>query len=115
MSFYKELGYTFNEKYTDETAACLVISDIIYAMLITENKFREFTPKAICDAHQYTEVLNCLSAESKDAVNDLVDKAIKSGATEHMQARDYGFMYSRAFNDPDGHVWEMLWMDESAA
>lgn len=113
MDFFKSLGYSFNTQFTDDTAACMVISEDIYAMLLTEDKFKQFTPKQIADATKSTEVLTCLSAESKDKVNELVDKAIKAGATETREPQDYGFMFGRSFNDLDGHIWEIMWMDES--
>ncbi|MEO8512528.1 MAG: VOC family protein [Ignavibacteria bacterium] len=114
MDFFKAIGYSFNLQFTDETAACMVITDDIYAMLITESKFKEFTPKKIADATTSTEVLTCLSAESKDKVNEIVDKAIKAGATELKEPQDHGSMFYRSFNDLDGHIWEILWMDESS-
>ncbi len=113
MDFFKSLGYSFNTQFTDDTAACMVISEDIYAMLLTEDKFKQFTPKQIADATKSTEVLTCLSAESKDKVNELVDKAIKAGATETREPQDYGFMFGRSFNDLDGHIWEIMWMDEA--
>jgi predicted lactoylglutathione lyase len=112
MDFFKAVGYTFNQQFTDETAACMVISDDIFAMLITEAKFKEFTPKKIADASTSTEVLTCLSAESKDKVNEIVDKAIQAGATEFKDAQDHGFMFYRSFSDLDGHIWEIMWMNE---
>lgn len=114
IEFFTKLGYTFNPQFTDETATCMVISESIYVMLLTEEKFKQFTPKKIADAVKTTEVLTCLSAESKDAVNELVDKALAAGATETRDAQDYGFMFGRSFNDLDGHIWEIMWMDESA-
>ena len=110
-AFFGTLGYTFNAQFTDETAACMVISDDIYAMLLTEAKFRDFTKKPIADAHQTTEVLIALSVDSKDAVNKLVDAAVKAGGSEARDPQDYGFMFLRSFDDLDGHSWEILWMD----
>jgi hypothetical protein len=109
--FFGKLGYAFNAQLTDPTAACMVISDDIYAMLLTHTKFKEFTKKAVADAHKTTEVLVCLSMDSKAKVDELVDAAIKAGATEDRDAQDYGFMYGRSFNDLDGHIWEIIWMD----
>ncbi len=109
--FFSKLGFSFNIQFTDENAACLVIADNIYAMLLTQAKFKEFTPKKIADAQNSTEVLTALSFDSKDEVNQLVDTALKSGATETRPAEDYGFMFGRSFNDPDGHIWEAIWMD----
>jgi uncharacterized protein len=115
MAFFQQLGFVFNPQFTDETAACMIITDDIYAMLLTHPKFKEFTTKDIADAHTMTEVLTCLSFDSKDKVNDLVDKAIATGATEARDPQDHGFMYGRSFNDLDGHIWEIIWMDPSYA
>lgn len=115
MAFFQQLGFEFNPQFTDATAACITITDDIYAMLLTHSKFKEFTKKDIVDAHTMTEVLTCLSFDSKDKVNDLVDKAIAAGATEARDPQDYGFMYGRSFNDLDGHIWEVIWMDPSYA
>ena len=116
MNFFKSLGFSFNPQFTDETAACMVIAEDIYAMLLTHAKFREFTTREIADAGETTEVLTCLSFDSKEKVDEVADNAVKAGATEAGDVRDYGFMYSRSFHDPDGHIWEMVWMDpESAA
>ena len=114
MEFFTQLGYSFNPQFTDETAACMVISGDIYAMLLTEAKFREFTPKPICDAKKCTEVLVCLSCESRDKVNDLVSKAVGAGGTKYAESKDYGFMYQHGFQDPDGHIWELIYMEPSA-
>lgn len=111
MRFFETLGYTFNRQFTDDTAACLVISDTIHAMLLTHDKFKQFTDKAIADGHTSKEVLIALSAESRAAVDGLVDTAVKAGAREPRPAADYGFMYYRAFDDLDGHTWEIMWMD----
>ncbi|MFJ3924127.1 VOC family protein [Streptomyces sp. NPDC090022] len=113
-AFWIELGYSFNEQFTDETAASLVISDTIYAMLLTEAKFKEFTHKSITDTATSTEVLLCLSNESREAVDALVDKAVAAGGTEPRPAMDLGFIYNRTFEDLDGHTWEIMWMDPAA-
>jgi len=114
MTFFKSLGYTFNPQFTDETAACMVISDDIYAMLLTHAKFKAFTPKAICDATQSTEVLVCLSCENRAQVDDFVRKAVAAGGSTYNQPQDYGFMYGHGFQDLDGHIWELMYMDPSA-
>ena len=111
MTFFKALGFSFNAQFTDETAACMVISDDIYPMLLTHKKFKEFTPKAIADASKTSEVLTCVSAESKDEVNKMVDAALMAGGQKLREPQDYGFMYERSFQDPDGHIWEIMWMD----
>ena len=112
--FFGKLGFSFNAQFTDKTAACMVISDTIYAMLLTHEKFKGFTPKPICDASKSTEVLVCLSCESRDAVNDLVRKAVAAGGTTYNKPQDHGFMYGHGFQDLDGHIWELMWMDPGA-
>jgi uncharacterized protein len=114
MAFFGKLGFTFNKQFTDETAACMVVSGDIYAMLLTHNKFKTFTPKQICDATKSTEVLVCLSASSREEVNELVRKAIAAGGTTYNEPQDYGFMYGHGFQDLDGHIWELAFMEPSA-
>jgi uncharacterized protein len=104
MGFFDKLGFTFNPQFTDETAACMVISDSIYAMLLTHAKFKEFTPKAICDATKSTEVLVCLSCESRAQVDDNVRKAVAAGGSTYNEPQDHGFMYAHGFQDLDGHI-----------
>jgi uncharacterized protein len=111
MSFFKELGFQFNPQFTDETAACMVIADDIYAMLLTHAKFKTFTKKEIADTTRFTEVLTALSCESKAKVDDVLETALKAGANESGKLQDYGFMYGRSFDDLDGHTWEIFWMD----
>ena len=111
IAFYEKLGYSFNLQFTDETAACMIISDDIYAMLCTHAKFKEFTPKAICDATKSTEVLVALSCENREVVNGLVSKAVSAGGTTYAEPKDYGFMYQHGYQDPDGHIWELFYMD----
>lgn len=113
IAFFKRLGFAFEPQFTDETAACMVITGDIFAMLLTRPKFHEFTDKAIADAHQSTEVLTCLSYESKDRVDEIVDLAIAAGGREVRPLQDDGFMYGRSFDDLDGHIWEMIWIDQS--
>lgn len=113
MAFFSELGWTFNRQFTDETAASMIISDDIYCMLLTHAKFSEFTSKKIADAWTTTEVLICLSRDSKEAVHKLVDAAVRAGAKESGPMKDYGFMIQRAFEDLDGHNWEVIHMDPS--
>ncbi|MEV6688539.1 VOC family protein [Streptomyces sp. NPDC051578] len=113
-AFWGKLGYSFNAQFSDENGASLVISDTIYAMLLTEARFKDFTHKAIADTSTTTEALLCLSAESRQAVDALVDAAVGAGGTEPRAAQDHGFMYGRAFEDLDGHTWEIMWMDPAA-
>ncbi len=113
MRFFRALGFTFNPQFTDETAACMVIDDRIHAMLLTHEKFAAFAPKGIADATQASEVLICLSCASRDEVDDYVRKAVAAGGTTFRPPQDHGFMYGHGFQDPDGHVWELAWMDPS--
>jgi predicted lactoylglutathione lyase len=114
MSFFKTLGFTFNPQFTDETDACMVVSEDIFVMLLTEKKFREFTPKAICDATKSSEVLVALSRENRAKVDEMVRAAVTAGGTTYSAPKDYGFMYQHGFQDLDGHIWELLYMDPSA-
>lgn len=113
-AFFTELGYTINPQFSDEKAASVVISDTIIAMLLTKPFYATFTKKEIADATKTSEVLVCLSAESRDKVDELVGRAIAAGGTETGPTQDHGFMYGRAFDDLDGHTWEVMWMDPAA-
>ena len=115
-AFYEAVGATKNEQFCDGTASCMVFSETIYAMLLTHDKFRQFTPKKIADAKTSTEVLICISADSREGVDEVVGNARAAGATvDPCPKQDYGFMYGRSFEDPDGHIWEVMWMDVAAA
>ena len=114
MAFYAALGFANNPQFTDDTAACMVVSEEIYVMVLTHEKFKQFTPKAICDAKISSEVLVCLSCESKQQVIDQVRKATAAGGSTYADPKDYGFMFQHGFQDPDGHIWELIWMDPSA-
>ena len=113
-AFFARLGFSFNAQFTDETAACMVISDDIYAMLLTHPKFKEFIPAGVSDATKATEVLVCLSCEGRGEVDDLVRKAVAGGGKTFRDPQDYGFMYGQSFQDLDGHIWELMWMDPAA-
>jgi predicted lactoylglutathione lyase len=113
MAYYKALGFDHNPQFTDETAACIVISDTIFVMLLTHDKFREFTNTPIPDARTEIGALYALSRDSREAVDQIADAALKAGGREQRAATDYGFMYGRAIADLDGHVWEYTWMDLS--
>lgn len=113
MAFYTEIGFTNNPQFTDETAACMVFSDEIYVMLLTHNRFRDFIRKEIADTHKTTAVINSLSLESVAKMNEMADKALAAGGTEPTEPKDYGFMQQRSFEDPDGHFWEVFYMDIS--
>jgi predicted lactoylglutathione lyase len=114
VDFFTRLGYRFNPQFIDETATCMIVSDTIYVMLLTEAKFRAFTPKEICDASRASEVLIALSAESREAIDETVRKAVAAGGSTYSEANDHGFMYQHGFQDPDGHIWELVYMDPSA-
>ncbi|MEU2114680.1 VOC family protein [Streptomyces sp. NPDC016459] len=115
-AFFGKLGYSANPQFSDDTAACVVISDTIFAMLLTEEKFASFTApgKEISDATRATEVLLTLSAESREKCDELADAALAAGATPAKEPMDLGFMYGRSFTDLDGHHWELFWMDPAA-
>jgi predicted lactoylglutathione lyase len=114
MSFYGAIGFKNNPQFTDETGACMVVSEEIYVMLLTHEKFKSFTPKPIADATRQTEVLTALSYDSRAAVDDVVAKAKSAGGSMYTEPKDYGFMYQHGFQDPDGHIFEVFWMDEKA-
>ena len=115
QAFFRALGFDFNPQFTNEQGACMVIAEDIYAMLLVEPFFQTFTKKPVSDARKSTEVLVCLSCESRDEVDDLVRKALAAGATAPNAPQDHGFMYGHGFEDLDGHVWELMWMDPAAA
>lgn len=113
IEFFKAVGYTFNAQFTDETAACMVISEEIYSMLLTEEKFRGFSPNPVCDAKRQNEVSIALTCENRAEVDEVVKKAVAAGGTTYNAPQDYGFMYSHGFQDLDGHVWDYCYMDPS--
>jgi hypothetical protein len=114
IDFFTKLGFTFNPQFTDETATGMIVSDDIFVMLLTHDKFKSFTPNPICDATKSTEVLTCLSTESRAAVDDMVSKAIASGGKTYNEPQDHGFMYAQGFQDLDGHIWEIMYMEPGA-
>jgi predicted lactoylglutathione lyase len=114
IEFFTKLGYRFNQQFTDETATCMIVTDDIFVMLLTEEKFKTFTPKEICDAKKYTEALVALSLESRATVDEMVRKAVAAGGSTYNEPQDYGFMYAHGFQDLDGHIWEPFYMDPSA-
>ncbi len=113
-AFFTKLGFTFNPQFTDEKAACMVVSEEAFVMLLTEPFFRGFTRREIADTSRQTEGLFALSCESRAEVNDLVRIAVENGGSHAMDAQDHGFMYGWSFYDPDGHHWEVMWMDPKA-
>lgn len=114
VEFFTKLGYTFDPRFTDSNATCLNLGEDIHAMLLVEPFFKSFTPKPVADARSATEAIVALSAESKDDVNRIVDKALAAGAHRYKDPDDRGFMYGWGFEDLDGHIWEYVWMDPKA-
>ncbi|MFN3877112.1 MAG: VOC family protein [Brevundimonas sp.] len=116
IAFYEAVGATKNPKFSDDTAACMVVSDVIHVMLLTHDKWRTFTDRQIPDAHASAQVMLCLSQASREAVDTVVDQVGGAGGrTDPNATQDYGFMYGRSYADPDGHIWEVMWMDPAAA
>lgn len=113
MDFYTAIGFTNNPMFTDETAACMVLTEEIYVMLLTHNKFREFTTKEIADTSKTTAVINCISVDSPEELNTFVESAFNAGAKETNEPIDFGFMQQKSFEDIDGHLWEITYMDMS--
>jgi predicted lactoylglutathione lyase len=114
QAFFKALGFSFNPQFTNDQGACMVVSDDIFVMLLVEPFFQTFTKKPIADATKTTEVLMCLSCDSRAEVDSLVKKALAAGATAPNPPQDHGFMYSHGFTDMDGHIWELAYMDPTA-
>ena len=110
-AFFAALGFTFNPQFTDDSAACMIVSEEAYVMLLTEPFFGGFTKKAICDTRTHTEALIALNCENRDDVNEMVRRAVAAGGREAMPVQDQGFMYARSFYDLDEHHWEVFWMD----
>lgn len=114
VDFFKNLGFEFNPQFTDENATCMIVSEQACVMLLVEPFFKGFTKKDVVDAATSTEAILALSAESREEVDELVDKALAAGAQPSNDAMDQGFMYARSFQDVDGHLWEVIWMDPSS-
>ena len=114
MSFFRNLGFEFDKRFTDEKAACMVVSDEAFVMLLGTAFFKTFTRREIADTSRHTEVLLALSCGSRGEVDEMVRKAIAAGGAPAMDAQDHGFMYVRSFYDIDGHHWEVMWMDPQA-
>jgi uncharacterized protein len=114
VEFFTKLGFKFNPQFTDENATCMIIGDDIFVMLLVEKFFKTFTKNEICDTSKYTEVLLALSGDSREKVDQMIKKAIESGGSEYREPQDHGWMYGRSFQDIDGHIWEIIYMDENA-
>ncbi|MYR55764.1 glyoxalase [Streptomyces sp. SID625] len=113
-TFFTALGYTINPQFTSDDCACVVISDTIIAMLLGKKRYADFTGKEIADSTRTSEVLLCLSAESREKVDEMIDRAVAAGGTVSGETQDHGYMYGRSFDDLDGHTWEIVWMDPAA-
>ena len=114
MAFFRSLGFEFDERFTDETAACMKINELAYAMLIAESRFAEFAAKPVSDYRVTTGALLCVSADDRDGVDAFAEAALDAGAAVANEPTDYGFMYGRSFFDLDGHHWEVMWMSQEA-
>jgi uncharacterized protein len=114
MEFFAKLGFEFNPKFTDEKAACMIVGSGSYVMLLGREFFKTFTKNEICDTRTQTEALLAVSCSSRAAVDEMVKKAVAAGGKHAMDPMDHGFMYGWSFYDPDGHHWEVMWMDPNA-
>ena len=112
--FFTELGFDFDERFCDSTASCLVLSDVAFVMLLQRDRFRDFSGKAVCDTTSHTEALLAISCATREEVDELVRRALAAGGSPALDPLDHGFMYGWSFYDPDGHHWEVLWMDPAA-
>lgn len=111
VEFFTALGFSFNPDFTDENATCMIVNDGAYVMLLVEGYFKTFISKGIADTSGTAEAIVAFSVDSREAVDDTIRKALTSGGTPAQEAQDYGFMYNHSFQDPDGHLWEVMWMD----
>jgi hypothetical protein len=111
VTFFTSLGFSFDPKFTDENATCMIVGDNIFVMLLVEKFFKTFTTKELCDAKKNTEVLVCLSCDSRSQVDELVAKALSAGGMAPRKPQDHGFMYGHGFEDLDGHIWELIHME----
>jgi len=114
IDFFTKLGFKFNPQFTDENATCMIVSEDIFVMLLVEKFFKTFTKKEICDTTKDTEVIVALSVESREKVDQMINKALESGGKESREPQDHGWMYGRSFEDINKHLWEIIYMDESA-
>lgn len=114
IEFFTKLGFKFNPQFTDENATCMIVGEDIFVMLLVEKFFKTFTKKEICDTSKNTEVIVALSVEGREKVDQMINKAIEAGGRESREPQDHGWMYGRSFEDINGHIWEIIYMDESA-
>lgn len=113
-AFFTALGFSFNPEYSDERTLCMIVEKNIFVMLLQEERFRDFINGEIADAKSSTEVLTCLSASSRQEIDSMLKTALSAGGREWKPVQDHGFMYAASFQDPDGHVWELVYMTEQA-
>lgn len=114
IEFFSKLGFTFNEQFTNDSSTCMIIGENIYVMLLEEKRFKDFIKKEIADTSKYTEAIICIDADSPEKVDEIVSKAIQAGGTSPNEKQDHGWMYGHGFEDLDGHLWEIIWMDMNA-
>jgi uncharacterized protein len=114
VEFFTKLGFTFDQRFTDETATAMIVNDQAVVMLLAKDRFADFTKKEVADARTHTEAIIALSADSREDVDDFADKALAAGGSPSNEPMELDFMYGRSFQDPDGHQWEIFWMDPSA-
>jgi predicted lactoylglutathione lyase len=114
VEFFTQVGFSFDPRFTDEQATCMIVSEEAFVMLLVEDRFKDFTKKELCDSTTHTEAILAVSAESRAQVDELVQKALEAGGQPANEPMDHGFMYGSSFQDPDGHLWEVIWMDPSA-
>jgi uncharacterized protein len=113
MEFFRKLGFTFNKQFTDDNAASMIIGENIYVMLLVEKFFSTFTQKPVCDAAKSTEVIIAVDSPNREEVDNMFNKAIAAGGLKYREPQDHGWMYIQSFADPDGHQWEIIYMNES--
>ena len=114
IEFFTKLGFKFNPQFTDENATCMIVGEDIFVMLLVEKFFKTFTKKEICDTSKNTEVIVALSVEGREKVDQMINRAIEAGGRESREPQDHGWMYGRSFEDINGHIWEIIYMDEIA-
>jgi len=114
VDFFTKLGFAFNPQFTDENATCMIVNNDIFVMLLVEKFFKTFTKKELCDTTKDTEVIVALSTETREKVDQMINKVIEAGGKEHRKPQDHGWMYGRSFEDINGHLWEVIYMDKNA-
>jgi predicted lactoylglutathione lyase len=114
IDFFTHVGFDFDQRFTDESAACMIVNDETYVMLLVQHRFRDFTKKQVADATTQTEMIVGVALDSREEVDELVNRALAAGGQPSNDPMDYGFMYGWSFQDLDGHLWEVIYMDPSA-